>query len=91
MSKTTSGQTEAYMLRKSILALAALATLGAAALTPTTAGATWYGHGWHGYGPYAYHKPYCWGWRCGYAYGFYGKRFFHGGKLGWRKPYGYYY
>ena len=38
------------MLRKSILALAAVAALGTAALTPTTASAHWYGHGWYGYG-----------------------------------------
>ena len=37
------------MLRKSILALAAVATLGTAALAPTKADAHWYGHGWHGY------------------------------------------
>lgn len=46
------------MLRKTILALAAGAALGAAALAPTTASA-WTGHGhwgWHG----------GWGWHHGY-------------------------
>jgi hypothetical protein len=37
------------MLRKTILAIAAAATLGAAALAPTSASA-WWGHpGWHGW------------------------------------------
>ena len=37
------------MLRKTILAIAAAATLGAAALSPTSASA-WWGHpGWHGW------------------------------------------
>jgi hypothetical protein len=39
------------MLRKSILALAACVTLGAAALSPTAASAHWgggWGGGWHG-------------------------------------------
>ena len=46
------------MIRKSILALAAIATLGAAALAPTSASAWgfkggWGHHGWgHGYGFY---------------------------------------
>ena len=79
------------MLRKTILALAALGALGTAALTPTTAGATWYGHDWYGY-----HQPYGYGWHYGHPYGLYGgKRFFYGGKLGyrnygWRRGYGYY-
>jgi len=45
---------ENTMIRKSMLALAALATVGAAALAPTSASAWGYkGHGWgfgHGYG-----------------------------------------
>ena len=36
------------MLRKTILAFAAVTALGTAALTPTTASATWYGHGFYG-------------------------------------------
>jgi hypothetical protein len=77
---------EAYMLRKSIFALAALGALGTAALTPTTASAHWYGHGWYGYGaPY-----YGYGWNHYRPYGFYGKRFFYGGKFGWRRGFGYY-
>ena len=77
------------MLRKTILAFAAVTALGTAALTPTTASATWYGHGFYGYG-----KPYYGGWHYGYP-GFYGKRFFYGGKFGyrkfgWRRGYGYY-
>jgi hypothetical protein len=49
---------ENTMIRKSILALAAIATLGAAALAPTSASAWgkggWHhGHGWgHGFGFY---------------------------------------
>ena len=49
------------MFRKTILALAAVATVGAAALAPTAASAGWKGgwhhghHGWgHGYGGYGY-------------------------------------
>jgi hypothetical protein len=44
------------MFRKTILALAAIATVGAAALAPTSASAGWHGghhwgHGWgHGFG-----------------------------------------
>jgi hypothetical protein len=78
------------MLRKSILAFAAVAALGTAALTPTAASATWYGHGWYGYG----YKNY--GWRPYYGYrAFYGPRYFYGGKyfggrkFGWRR-FGYY-
>jgi hypothetical protein len=38
------------MLRKTILGLAAAASLGAAALIPTAASAHWHGGwGWHGY------------------------------------------
>jgi len=43
------------MLRKTILALAASATLGAAALAPNSASAYWGGYGgWHG----GWHRPY---------------------------------
>jgi hypothetical protein len=47
------------MLRKTILAIAAAATLGAAALAPTSASA-WWGHpGWHGwYHGWAYRPRY---------------------------------
>ena len=48
------------MIRKTILALAATAALGVAALAPTSASAGWHGgwhHGWHG------------GWGHGYGYG----------------------
>jgi hypothetical protein len=46
------------MLRETILALAASATLGAAALAPNTASAYWGGHGGHGWrGGWGYH-PY---------------------------------
>jgi hypothetical protein len=76
------------MLRKSILAFAAVAALGTAALTPTTASATWYGKGWYGY--HDYHPG--WSWRYRHPYwGFYKPRFFYGGKYaGWRKYYKYY-
>lgn len=75
------------MLRKLTFALAAAATLGTAALTPTAANATWYGHGWHGG-----YKPYYSGWSYGYhPYGykrFYGPRYFYGRyygqRYGWR-------
>jgi hypothetical protein len=68
---------ETRMLRKSILAFTAVAALGTAALTPTTADAHWYGHGWYGYG-----KPYygSFGWKYRYPYGFYGPRYFYGWK-----------
>ena len=36
------------MLRKTLLALAATAAIGAAALTPTSASAFGWHHGWHG-------------------------------------------
>jgi len=52
------------MLRKSILAFAAAAALGTAALTPTTASATWYGNGWYGYHDYNPH----WSWRYRHPY-----------------------
>jgi hypothetical protein len=42
------------MFRKSLIALAAVATVGAAALAPTAASAKpfkhWHGHGFYGYG-----------------------------------------
>ena len=41
------------MLRKTILAIAAGAALGAAALSPTAASAHWGGGGWHGGGFHA--------------------------------------
>jgi hypothetical protein len=44
------------MLRKTILAVAATAALGAAALAPTSASA-WYNNGWHGGWGWGYH-PY---------------------------------
>ena len=75
------------MIHKTMLALAAVAALGTAVLTPTTASAT-YGYGWYG-------KPNSYGW--GYRYrpyfkGFYGPRNFYGGwKYGSGKGfYGYY-
>jgi hypothetical protein len=40
------------MLRKIILALAASAALGAAALAPSSASAHWGGHGFYGHGFY---------------------------------------
>jgi hypothetical protein len=44
------------MLRKTILAIAASAALGAAALAPTSASAWWGGHGgWHGGWGWGYH------------------------------------
>jgi hypothetical protein len=47
------------MIRKTILALAATAALGAAALAPTSASAGWHGGHWghhwgHGFGGYGY-------------------------------------
>jgi len=54
------------MIRKSMLALAAVATLGAAALAPTSASAWGFKHGWgHGWGHHGWHG----GW------GFYGARY----------------
>ena len=54
------------MFRKTALALTTIATLGAAALVPTTASAGYYGYG-YGYGPryygYCFWKPF---------YGYYG-------------------
>lgn len=75
------------MLRKSILAFAAVAALGSAALTPTAASAHWYGPG---YG-YTYDPAWTWHYRHHPYFGFYGPRVFYGGKyVGWRKPYRYY-
>ncbi len=51
------------MFRKTILALAATAALGAAALAPTSASAGG-GGGWH-HGGWGHH----WGWGHGYGYG----------------------
>jgi hypothetical protein len=57
---------ENSMIRKSMLALAAIATVGAAALAPTSASAWGFkGYGW-GFGP-------GWGWGHGY-YGVYAPR-----------------
>jgi hypothetical protein len=41
---------ETVMFRKTIIAIAATAAIGVAALTPTAAAAHWHGHGhyWHG-------------------------------------------
>jgi hypothetical protein len=77
MSRWTSDTEEKQMFRKSVLALAAVAALGTAALAPTGAEAHWSGYGW--YGNYSY-QPYFRG-------GFYGPHYFHGGwKYGtWRK------
>ena len=57
------------MLRKTLLALATCATLGTAALTPTSASAYWGGWhgGWYGYHPYVrvYNGPvYAGGYGC---------------------------
>lgn len=46
------------MLRKLSLAAVAAASLGAAALAPTSASAHWHGGGWHGW-----HGGHGWGWR----------------------------
>ena len=81
------------MFRRSLLALAAVAAVGTAALTPTTASATWYGKGFYGsgYGD-GYGKGYGYGKYYGGGYGyrpFYGKRFgFYGGqKFGYKRWY----
>ncbi len=71
------------MFRKSLLALSALAVIGAAALAPTTASAGWKG-GWHNKG--------FWGHGYGYGYG-YGASYVGGGYGCWVKkwvdtPYG---
>ena len=59
------------MIRKSMLALAAIATLGAVALAPTSASAWGFKH--HGWGHHGFHGG------CGYGYGFYAPRFVIGG------------
>ena len=56
------------MIRKSLIALAAIATLGTAALAPTTASAKWKG-GWHGH-HHGFHHGFH-GYR-GVGLGFYG-------------------
>jgi hypothetical protein len=61
------------MFRKSLLALAAVAALGAGALSSTEASAKWggkWGGGWHGgwHGHHHFYKPY-WGY-AGYGYGY---------------------
>ena len=58
------------MIRKSMLALAAIATLGTAALAPTSASA-WGYKGW-GWGHHHHHH-------FGLGYGFYGPRYVYGG------------
>jgi hypothetical protein len=80
------------MIRKSILALAAVSALVTSALIPTTADAYWNDrYGWHWknyhYAPYPAFK--------GYRY-FHGPRFYaygpsyHGWRhFGWRRPYWY--
>ena len=72
------------MFRKTMLALAAVVTLGTAALIPATADAHWSGYGWYGK---SYGSPYYWGGygpRYHYGYGgFYGPRSFYWGKFGW--------
>ena len=55
------------MFRKTVLAIAATAAIGAAALTPTSASAHWHGGGWHGGGGFGHHA--FWG----------GPRFYLGG------------
>jgi hypothetical protein len=56
------------MIRKSIIALAAIATLGAAALAPTSASAWGFKGGWHG------HHHHHHGFR-GVGLGFYGANY----------------
>jgi hypothetical protein len=64
------------MLRKMILSLAACATIGAAALAPTSASAYWHG-GWYGGHHGYFYRPavrvyagpvYGYGWHRGYFY-----------------------
>jgi hypothetical protein len=74
------------MFRRSILALAAVSTLGAAAMIPSAADAHWSGrYGW--YGKNYHYAPYS---------GYYGYRYVHPGwkhggwrHYGWRKSYWY--
>lgn len=54
------------MIRKSMLALAAIVTLGTAALAPTSASAWGLHHGW-GFGHHPHHL--------GFGLGFYGPRY----------------
>jgi hypothetical protein len=61
---------ETFMLRKLALTLVAAASLGAAALAPTSASAWYGGGGWHG----GWHGG---GWHHGWGWG--GPRFFVGG------------
>ncbi len=63
------------MLRKLVLAIAAVAAIGGATAVSTTPAAAWHGGGWHGGGWHG-------GWR-GYGWG--GPRFYYGGG-----PYAYY-
>lgn len=60
------------MFRKSLLALAAVAALGAAALAPTSASA-WHGGGWHGH-HHGHH-----GWHRGVGFGVFGPTYAYGG------------
>ncbi|MBX3554198.1 MAG: hypothetical protein KIT85_11800 [Pseudolabrys sp.] len=59
------------MFRKSLLALAAVAALGTAALAPTSASA-WHG-GWHGH-HHGHH-----GWHRGIGFGVFGPTYAYGG------------
>jgi hypothetical protein len=68
------------MFRKATLTLAAVVALGTAALTPTTADAHWKSYGW--YGSYGY--PHWSGYGPRFHGGFYGPRYFYGGKFGWK-------
>jgi hypothetical protein len=65
---------ETIMLRKLALTLVAAASLGAAALAPTSASAWYGGGGWHG------------GWHHGWGWG--GPRFFVGGPVYYGGGYG---
>jgi hypothetical protein len=61
------------MFRKILMVIAATTSLGAAALTPTTASAGWHGHRhghWHGHHGWRHHgwrhhgwRHHGWGWR----------------------------
>jgi hypothetical protein len=69
---------EFHMFRKTILTLAASATLGLAALAPTTASAD-------GYGGYGYHYasyPYFHGYKYFHKPWFFGPRFHYGFRFG---------
>jgi hypothetical protein len=67
------------MLRKLSLVAVAAASLGLAALAPTSASA-WDGHGWHGGGWHG-------GWHGGWGWG--GRRFYAGGPAYFGYGYGY--